>query len=251
MRRSGAGTALWKHPHGCGEDSPASSSSTNGSETPPRVWGRRLPQARYGLQAGNTPTGVGKTSDRRRRLLGIQKHPHGCGEDKRRRTALTVRQETPPRVWGRLCRAGLISSRGRNTPTGVGKTLHAYDDAGLEEKHPHGCGEDKVFQRVELIQVETPPRVWGRLLAYAVPWIPRRNTPTGVGKTKPAGMASLFSKKHPHGCGEDMPFPFSWLIRPETPPRVWGRLDITEKKNRLIRNTPTGVGKTGGGRGVC
>ena len=190
MRRSGAGTALWKHPHGCGEDSPASSSSTNGSETPPRVWGRRLPQARYGLQAGNTPTGVGKTSDRRRRLLGIQKHPHGCGEDKRRRTALTVRQETPPRVWGRL-------------------------------------------------------------LAYAVPWIPRRNTPTGVGKTKPAGMASLFSKKHPHGCGEDMPFPFSWLIRPETPPRVWGRLDITEKKNRLIRNTPTGVGKTGGGRGFC
>ena len=183
MRRSGAGTALWKHPHGCGEDSPASSSSTNGSETPPRVWGRRLPQARYGLQAGNTPTGVGKTSDRRRRLLGIQKHPHGCGEDKRRRTALTVRQETPPRVWGRLCRAGLISSRGRNTPTGVGKTLHAYDDAGLEEKHPHGCGEDFWPMPYRGFHGETPPRVWGRRNRRAWQVFFQRNTPTGVGKT--------------------------------------------------------------------
>jgi len=30
----------------------------------------------------------------------------------------------------------------------------------------------------------------------------------------------------------------------ETPPRVWGRLDIPPEKDGLTRNTPTRVGKT-------
>ena len=72
-----------------------------------------------------------------------KKHPHARGED-------------PTRV--------------HPTYTGIGK-------------HPHARGEDDAPVFADLIQIETPPRTWGRL-AYLVAyrWA-RRNTPTHVGKT--------------------------------------------------------------------
>ena len=93
-----------KHPHGCGEDRPARPVAPIWMETPPRVWGRLRPRLGDVLHRGNTPTGVGKTpasgflpSPRKRNTpTGVgktgcraapddagQKHPHGCGEDRR------------------------------------------------------------------------------------------------------------------------------------------------------------------------
>ena len=61
INRTGIGTQpKEKHPHGCGEDSPASSRSSAFRETPPRVWGRYGAKAFKDEYVRNTPTGVGK-----------------------------------------------------------------------------------------------------------------------------------------------------------------------------------------------
>ena len=70
-----------KHPHGRGEDVQRQRETHNRAETPPRAWGRqyRFPDPRKTV--GNTPTGVGKTSQDAIQPVRREKHPHGRGED--------------------------------------------------------------------------------------------------------------------------------------------------------------------------
>ena len=77
-------TVIEKHPHGCGEDKTQQEQSKSPPETPPRVWGRPLPQPAHGRAKGNTPTGVGKTLEATKLNHFDKKHPHGCGEDDRK-----------------------------------------------------------------------------------------------------------------------------------------------------------------------
>ncbi len=51
-------------------------------------------------------------------------------------------------------------------------------------------------------------------------------------------------KKHPHGRGENDYLQESWDMIQETPPRAWGKPHDQHKKQLLLGNTPTGVGKT-------
>ena len=52
-----------KHPHGRGEDAGHRGTGRVGRETPPRAWGRLKSEAGDIRLMGNTPTGVGKTSE--------------------------------------------------------------------------------------------------------------------------------------------------------------------------------------------
>ena len=94
--------------------------------------------------------------------------------------------------------------------------------------------------------METPPRAWGRRKWPSVWARPRRNTPTGVGKTLYLGESSFSSRKHPHGRGEDSLNRLRLGLHVETPPRAWGRPFPAWLSKTVHRNTPTGVGKTGG-----
>ncbi len=91
---------------------------------------------------------------------------------------------------------------------------------------------------------ETPPRAWGRPCWPVLVWLHRRNTPTGVGKTKPLLQTNGRVRKHPHGRGEDVGQQLKALIPVETPPRAWGRPTAGWAGSGSARNTPTGVGKT-------
>ena len=95
--------------------------------------------------------------------------------------------------------------------------------------------------------METPPRAWGRHGKRIAVLSADGNTPTGVGKTSFSNSFTKVTWKHPHGRGED----FTKLSRDngerETPPRAWGRLHGTANASCLVRNTPTGVGKTNTG----
>ena len=103
------------------------------------------------------------------------------------------------------------------------------------------------------IDTETPPRAWGRPISVAEGSVPAGNTPTGVGKTyrPPPPWATIW--KHPHGRGEDEYVMLSHCLASETPPRAWGRRNHLPQGQKSPRNTPTGVGKTGGveGCGMC
>ena len=91
-----------KHPHVCGEDSTCPMRSSDGSETPPRVWGRQIPLPARTERGRNTPTCVGKTGPLRPSYFSFKKHPHVCGEDAYPQALSQKTAETPPRVWGRL-----------------------------------------------------------------------------------------------------------------------------------------------------
>ena len=74
------------------------------------------------------------------------------------------------------------------------------------------------------INIETPPRAWGRPIEIVKQSFVQGNTPTGVGKT-------------------DLPYD-QILLRQETPPRAWGRRGWMLAGALALGNTPTGVGKT-------
>ncbi len=193
----------WKHPHVRGEDSVNGGTNPRDKETPPRAWGR-LPrdQNETGI-SGNTPTCVGKTRLDPRRQVNTWKHPHVRGEDSDKTFKDGSDQETPPRAWGRLVRAGIRGHQLGNTPTCVGKTTPPSVVKGKSRKHPHVRGEDFGGAVILNDTSETPPRAWGRPLRS----LPTRwtigNTPTCVGKTLAFRQCRHGGEKHPHVRGED------------------------------------------------
>ena len=88
------------------------------------------------------------------------------------------------------------------------------------------CGEDGRVVNKPDVQLETPPRVWGR-----------QSELQAIAK-------GLW--KHPHVCGEDQSQGGENRLGKETPPRVWGRLGQGQILNDSVGNTPTCVGKTHG-----
>ena len=191
---------------------------------------------------------MGKTLHPFREIDGLQKHPHGRGEDLAVGAARQTGPETPPRAWGRPRPCRCTSLRPRNTPTGVGKTQPIRDGAVFGQKHPHGRGEDFLKLTPDKRLLETPPRAWGRHdIAECRAGI-GGNTPTGVGKTGLAAVLPPCRWKHPHGRGEDHRDRLRAGVHRETPPRAWGRRQDGAWHGGRSRNTPTGVGKT---RSVC
>ena len=87
--------------------------------------------------------------------------------------------------------------------------------------------------------------MWGKLEAEVKVILPIRSTPTRVGKTRCAFWGRLEFQVHPHACGENDPGASITDDNNGPPPRVWGKLLIWPNQHRLIRSTPTRVGKTG------
>ena len=146
-----------------GEDKGKYGKQWRASETPPRAWGRLVYVIINLVYVGNTPTCVGKTSTISRPARLPWKHPHVRGEDNLLLRVHTVKQETPPRAWGRHRNLRLSDGYLGNTPTCVGKTCQGRKSVGAVR--------------------ETPPRAWGRPQSGASGKHSSRNTPTCVGKT--------------------------------------------------------------------
>ena len=111
-------------------------------------------------------------------------------------------------------------------------------------KHPHVRGEDTIQGIGKAELKETPPRAWGRLERTAHYRSKGGNTPTCVGKTRPASGRRWERGKHPHVRGEDKHGAGEGVAQPETPPRAWGRQPEEIQTRPNDRNTPTCVGKT-------
>ena len=154
-----------------------------------------------------------------------------------------VKIETPPRAWGRRQPGDARRQKRGNTPTCVGKTTISISLYLYTEKHPHVRGEDLMRGDYDDYHEETPPRAWGRLRKREHSPGAHGNTPTCVGKT-PRPNVSVCAGKHPHVRGEDAIRARSLHSGDETPPRAWGRLQVSYYNISMDRNTPTCVGKT-------
>ena len=151
--------------------------------SPPRVWGKGKKIFLFVLAFRITPTCVGKRIVFRKALHILKDHPHVCGEKFGRLWWHPARKGSPPRVWGKVCLSSDVPIDIRITPTCVGKRSEVDRTESYQKDHPHVCGEKLRMKIILLMNLGSPPRVWGK----AEPSVPDepilRITPTCVGKS--------------------------------------------------------------------
>ena len=131
------------HPHACGENGVVRLHEAGEFGPPPRVWGKLGQRSVRSCVGRSTPTRVGKTLLRRRRLWRCSVHPHACGENFWEKPPLSPALGPPPRVWGKRALSRVQGGSCWSTPTRVGKTPGRVP------------GQSRRYG--------PPPRVWGKL----------------------------------------------------------------------------------------
>ena len=108
--------------------------------------------------------------------------------------------------------------------------------------HPHGRGDNSIWQNVCFTFIGSPPRAWGQFDLAERMFHIYRFTPTGVGTMcSRRGSASILTV-HPHGRGDNHCLEHNVKRDHGSPPRAWGQFAISRKNRRVFRFTPTGVG---------
>ena len=130
-------------------------------------------------------------------------------------------KETPPRMWRKLQGFSDDFISLRNTSTYVEKTLPFDGYRSGRRKHLHVCGENSRGSTIGEKCLETPPRMWRKLLSVAILSFHSRNTSTYVEKTRKDRDLLLVLQKHLHVCGENKGWPCVAARIGETPPRMW------------------------------
>ena len=151
---------------------------------------------------------------------------------------------SPPRAWGGPRPVPGGRSRGRLTPTCVGRTVTPNPPAPDGQAHPHVRGEDVSGSGGNLRPSGSPPRAWGGHSQLLTHHPPSGLTPTCVGRTVAPPLPRPVVPAHPHVRGEDPRYRRSrWPLR-GSPPRAWGGPLLTGSSHTRNGLTPTCVGRT-------
>ena len=110
------------HPRACGENRARGRRERNARGSPPRVRGKQPYLQESGATKGITPARAGKTALRRNSAGMSEDHPRACGENTSRMEKRIRASGSPPRVRGKLERAGGGGQLARITPARAGKT---------------------------------------------------------------------------------------------------------------------------------
>ncbi len=191
------------HPHARGENPCDRTGRPAVRGSPPRAWGKCLPDHRRRKSARFTPTRVGKISCEGTGAGSQPVHPHARGENEGETHGLAVRVGSPPRAWGKFPHRQPGDPWSRFTPTRVGKICASRRPLRGMSVHPHARGENVRRTSRSSSPSGSPPRAWGKLaqserFADAV-----RFTPTRVGKIRRPMRLSQWYSVHPHARGEN------------------------------------------------
>ena len=177
-------------------------------------------------------------------------------------------QGTPPRAWGKQRAAAISKPLLRYTPTCVGKTIVRIGVGPILKVHPHVRGENRRHLAIPQTAIGTPPRAWGKRDPDRPDRLHNRYTPTCVGKTSYWSSSASCTAVHPHVRGENSDDDLRAIadsrytptcvgktnigksdltLKSGTPPRAWGKRNLSKPFCDLIRYTPTCVGKTSPG----
>ena len=217
---------------------------SQGSGSPPRVWGQQHGAVKPRTGDRFTPTRVGTTDDHVAQFGHDAVHPHACGDNWLFDFESELFTGSPPRVWGqpdigRLCRRVV-----RFTPTRVGTTRVRARARATRSVHPHACGDNTNLRPSGPAANGSPPRVWGQRGLVCLISLIERFTPTRVGTTPPRCRRCPAHPVHPHACGDNVTAPITLAGRAGSPPRVWGQQGPVGEREPGIRFTPTRVGTT-------
>ena len=117
--------------------------------------------------------------------------------------------------------------------------------------HPHGRGDNLIWDEVQVSLDGSPPRAWGQYRALNVARAGERFTPTGVGTIAARPTLTPQCAVHPHGRGDNWRLLMRVRIGIGSPPRAWGQCDVDDSLAAHTRFTPTGVGTMTIGRPAC
>ena len=210
------------HPHARGDGLPPPVPIRADCGSPPRPWGRPIPQRWRRSHLRFTPTPVGTAQDRQGLWLGHAVHPHARGDGFNDLPRSLNKDGSPPRPWGRLLPRRRNKAGGRFTPTPVGTAppgrcepadyrftptpvgTAAVRGSGPRRPpvHPHARGDGAPFARSTSDRTGSPPRPWGRRTRYPPGDGRLRFTPTPVGTAPWRASASSVCSVHPHARGD-------------------------------------------------
>ena len=230
------------HPHGRGDNGRSRLQCAPNHGSPPRAWGQ------YGSLVGDlldgrfTPTGVGTMSFGPRGVFSGPVHPHGRGDNARRRRGNRLRAGSPPRAWGQY--GSLVGDLldGRVTPTGVGTMTFGPRGVFSGPVHPHGRGDNSAATTASNHDAGSPPRAWGQSLSASCCLLCSRFTPTDVGTMLSTPVSIAAAMVHPHGRGDNRAPAVRFRPSCGSPPRAWGQCFAAVDVRLRRRFTPTGVG---------
>ena len=174
---------MTEHPHGRGEKDIERTIRESDSGTSPRAWGEGGGQPPRAARHRNIPTGVGRSRPRAAGARGRSEHPHGRGEKREVRSSWRRPAGTSPRAWGEVEPNHHVEVKFRNIPTGVGRRLSSASRLFTCSEHPHGRGEKAGSSPSYGFSGGTSPRAWGEGPHREPRRRPRRNIPTGVGRS--------------------------------------------------------------------
>ena len=230
------------HPHVRGDGLLLAPVIRHTAGSPPRAWGRRLPQVRSHTRPRFTPTCVGTASAGVRPGVSAAVHPHVRGDGTAAIHSLLRISGSPPRAWGRRLGVALDVGSGRFTPTCVGTARECSDGCFPMPVHPHVRGDGSPRYGNFRATAGSPPRAWGRLGLVRFRVVNLRFTPTCVGTATTAAFAPCAPTVHPHVRGDGCGTTTSTKRRHGSPPRAWGRRRRPRPRNARQRFTPTCVG---------
>ena len=69
---------------------------------------------------------------------------------------------SPPRAWGQCLARTLMPRERRFTPTGVGTIVCGAAAASGSTVHPHGRGDNLIYEYAATLHGGSPPRAWGQ-----------------------------------------------------------------------------------------
>ena len=206
------------------------------------MWGQVTEDNYTYALTGIIPTRVGTSSAFQSIFFQFWDHPHACGDKAALNALSKYSLGSSPRVWGQASTTIVGISAIGIIPTRVGtrQGLKHFDT--VAEDHPHACG-DKAFETVGLWKLEgSSPRVWGQVVFHLRSKPVHRIIPTRVGTSFLVFCSEVFTKDHPHACGDKRA---TFLVRIPSlgsSPRVWGQGRVYIQICPDIRIIPTRVG---------
>ena len=145
---------------------------------------------------------------------------------------------------GKRTDSGHTGDSSRITPAHAGKTRRFIFTANRKTDHPRACGENRKMKERCSVYDGSPPRMRGKRKSPSSRNCRTRITPAHAGKTENGGIQIEEGADHPRACGENISRIRSSCGFCGSPPRMRGKLHLTQDELASRRITPAHAGKT-------
>ena len=190
------------HPHVCGEHLGLCLLAVPGAGSSPRMRGTPTTGGKSIFPSGLIPTYAGNTCSYGNSYTLMRAHPHVCGEHAWPICCAKPTVGSSPRMRGTLD----PFFRGAETvgliPTYAGNTCSGTARKRTRRAHPHVCGEHPRQSSHTARHWGSSPRMRGTPPFSASLRTSSGLIPTYAGNTFSPSALAIFSRAHPHVCGE-------------------------------------------------